>query len=126
MQSVLERRQMPLTAYLDLPAYRVPDVLATTAPFDGAWATTPPVLIVEVLSPGTRTEDTVRKSHEYAAAAVGHYWLADREAGTFTALVNNGDGWDVGLELSTEEPAGMVSLDGHGTVVLDLGVLFAP
>lgn len=105
--------------------YRIPDIIATPEPFDGSWASTTPVIVVEILSPGTRTEDTVRKSHEYAAAGVGHYWLVDRDNGTFTALVNSGDGWDIALELGEHQSAGTVTVGDHGTVEVDLEMLFA-
>lgn len=105
--------------------YRIPDIIATTEPFDGSWATTTPVIAVEILSPGTRTEDTVRKSHEYAAAGVAHYWIVDRDNGTFTALVNGADGWDVLLELDAGRPVEHVDVGIHGTVAVDLQALFA-
>lgn len=105
--------------------YRIPDIIATPEPFDGSWATTTPVIAVEILSPGTRTEDTVRKSHEYVTAGVEHYWIVDRDNRTFTALVNAGDGWDIALELDDEQPTGSVGVGDHGTVEVSLEALFA-
>ncbi|MDT0201281.1 Uma2 family endonuclease [Nocardioides sp. AE5] len=105
--------------------YRIPDIIATTEPFDGSWATTTPVIAVEILSPGTRTEDTVRKSHEYASAGVAHYWIVDRERHILTALVNSGDGWEILLELTAEQPDGSIGVGDHGTVEIRLDRLFA-
>lgn len=36
-----------------------------------------PVLVVEVLSPSTRTNDRQRKRRRYAAQGVEHYWIVD-------------------------------------------------
>lgn len=39
-----------------------------------------PDLVVEVISPSTRTHDTVRKLRDYHQAGVPWYWLIDSEA----------------------------------------------
>ena len=84
------------------------------------FAETPPLMVVEVLSPSTRSEDTVRKSTEYAAVGVAQYWIVDPEAATLTAYANNGAGWDVLLELDETHPQGTVDVEDHGPVELDL------
>jgi Uma2 family endonuclease len=38
------------------------------------------VLVVEIVSPGSRRMDTVMKLHEYAKAGIEHYWIVDAEA----------------------------------------------
>ncbi|GAB4007517.1 hypothetical protein GCM10028772_19850 [Nocardioides ultimimeridianus] len=99
---------------------RIPDVLATVEPFDESWAPTTPVLCVEVLSPSTRREDLVRKSHEYAAAGIEQYWIVDIEASELTVYSNSGDGWDELIVLDAERPRGSVEIAGRGTVEVDL------
>jgi Uma2 family endonuclease len=39
----------------------------------------PPLLVVEVLSPATRTRDRTVKARRYAELGVPHYWLVDPE-----------------------------------------------
>jgi Uma2 family endonuclease len=104
---------------------RIPDVLATETPFEGSWADAAPVLVVEVLSPSTRREDTLRKSGEYRDAGISQYWIVDREHRSVTVLQDNGRGWDVVLDLDDDSPAGTVVVGEHGRVVLDLDTLLA-
>ena len=47
----------------------------------------PPDLVVEVLSPSTRTYDETVKARLYAEAGVPEYWLPDPFARTFQVLV---------------------------------------
>lgn len=105
---------------------RIPDILAVEHPFDAAWSDQVPVLVAEVLSPGTRREDMLRKSGEYLAAGIGQYWIVDRESRELTVLVSSGGGWEIALELDGGRPRGDVAIGDHGTVVLDLPVLLAP
>lgn len=104
---------------------RIPDVLATSAPFDDSWAPEPPVLVVEVLSPSTRSEDTLRKSREYGDAGIGHYWLVDPDSRALTVLRNSCAEWEILLELDDTHPEGKVEVAGHGEVTLDLTSLLA-
>jgi Uma2 family endonuclease len=46
-----------------------------------------PDLVVEVISPSSRSKDSVRKLHSYAAIGVPEYWLIDPEARTLERLV---------------------------------------
>ena len=39
-----------------------------------------PLLVVEVLSPSTRTQDRTVKARRYAALGIPHYWIVDPEA----------------------------------------------
>jgi Uma2 family endonuclease len=102
---------------------RVPDVYALAGPDDAIYTSQVPVVVVEVLSPSTRTEDTVRKSQEYAERGVEQYWLVDRESRMLTVLTNNGQGWDILLELTDSRPGGVVEVGKHGRVELDLAAL---
>ncbi len=58
---------------------RVPDVLVlpADAPRDEHILAEPPLLVAEILSPSTRRTDLVAKRHEYAAAGLQHYLIAD-------------------------------------------------
>jgi Uma2 family endonuclease len=38
------------------------------------------VLVVEIVSPGSRRTDRVMKPYEYAKAGIEHYWIVDLEA----------------------------------------------
>ncbi|PQM44493.1 Uma2 family endonuclease [Mycobacterium talmoniae] len=38
------------------------------------------VLVVEIVSPGSRRMDHVMKLYEYAKAGIEHYWIVDTEA----------------------------------------------
>ncbi len=38
------------------------------------------VLVVEIVSPGSRRTDHVMKAYEYAKAGIGHYWIVDLDA----------------------------------------------
>jgi Uma2 family endonuclease len=56
--------------YLDRPSERVPS--------------TPPLAVVEIISPDDRHSDLVRKLDEYAAWGVSHIWVIDPELETLT------------------------------------------
>lgn len=105
---------------------RIPDVLATREPFDDSWAPEVPVLVVEVLSSGTRGEDTVRKSHEYAEAGVSQYWVVDRDQRELTVYANAGDGWRQLFAVDDDRPTGAVAVGAYGEVVIDLPDLLRP
>ncbi len=42
-----------------------------------------PILVVEVVSPSTRSLDLVEKAHDYALAGIPEYWAVDREHRAF-------------------------------------------
>ena len=48
--------------------------------------TVPVLLVVEIVSGGSRTQDTVTKRAVYAAAGIPAYWIIDPEADELTAL----------------------------------------
>jgi len=102
---------------------RAPDVMVVQTMPKGRWVTDVPVLVVEVLSPSTRTEDLVRKSHEYATAGIGQYWVVDPEAGVLEVFANvdaGAAGWERLLRLDGGSPAAEVQVAEHGTVPLDV------
>jgi Uma2 family endonuclease len=75
---------------------RIPDLIVHSEESKGAIAGAkratitrdmpPPVLVVEVVSPGVtnRTRDYRYKHTEYAAREIAEYWIVDREAGQVT------------------------------------------
>lgn len=70
---------------------RQPDVVVVTREQARApWLESPPVLAVEVLSPGSRERDLVAKRREYAEAGLGWYWLVALEAPQALVLRNDG------------------------------------
>jgi len=46
-----------------------------------------PDLVVEVISPSSRSKDSVQKLHDYAAIGVPEFWLIDPEAYTLERLI---------------------------------------
>jgi Uma2 family endonuclease len=69
--------------------------------------TTPVLLVVEVVSPGSRTNDRVTKRATYAEAGIPHYWLVDLEARSITLLRLAEAGYETvaeGATVTAEEP----------------------
>lgn len=102
---------------LELPndRTRVPDILVLDRAPDGVLVTEPPLLVVEILSSSTRSEDTVRKSGEYLAAGIGQYWLLDPELRALDAYASSSNGWTPLLHLDDNVPDG--NIDVGGTLV---------
>ena len=71
-----------------------PDLLVVSRddPGDGA-VTTPLALAVEVLSPSSRSIDSVLKRELYEQAGVTQYWLVDPEQPSLTVWTRDGDGF---------------------------------
>ena len=106
---------------------RVPDVavFASRNP-EAVFVEDVPLLVAEVLSPSTASEDTVRKSVEYLEAGVGQYWTVDRGNRVLVAFANSGNGWDPLLRLDDARPSGVVAVGQHGEVAIDLEALLRP
>lgn len=66
------------------PSVRDPDIVVIRQDaVDGHTVRIPAadvVLVVEIVSPGSRRMDHVMKLHEYAKAGIEHYWIVDTEA----------------------------------------------
>ena len=87
----------------------------------GTWVTERPLLIAEIVSPSTRTQDYIAKSGEYARAGVNQYWIVDPKLEFITILRNDGaGGWATVSELNAENPKAKVEVPNHGTVTVDL------
>ncbi|MFB9311608.1 Uma2 family endonuclease [Nocardioides plantarum] len=99
---------------------RAPDLMVVDRRPEGRWVTQTPVLVVEVLSPSTRSEDTMRKSREYLSAGILQYWIVDPEAHAIDVFEAAGGDWERVLRLDEATPTGEVVVGAHGTVPLDL------
>ncbi|MBX7435246.1 Uma2 family endonuclease [Mycobacterium sp. Y57] len=66
------------------PSVRDPDIVVVAdRVFESRPARVPAsdvVLVVEIVSPGSRGTDHVMKLHEYANAGIEHYWIVDPDA----------------------------------------------
>lgn len=102
---------------------RAPDLLVARERTRRGWITEPPLLVVEVISPGSRTEDTIRKTAEYAAAGVDRYWLVDPELGILDALVLVDGRWRIEAHLDAARPADTLTVD-ETPVPIDLRRIF--
>lgn len=99
---------------------RVPDISIIRQPPEQFLVSDAPVLVVEILSPSTRGEDTVRKSGEYAGAGIGQYWILDPELRALDIYTNSGSGWTPLLHLDEQTPRGKAIVDGGHEIELDL------
>lgn len=102
---------------------RIPDVVVvrdepTSLPIDAV--DHPPVLVVEVLSPSTRSEDLLRKAPEYAEAGIGQYWVVDTDDRTIEVLENVDGRWELVVVIDQRHPTAEVPVGDHGTVRVDL------
>ncbi|WP_161606165.1 Uma2 family endonuclease [Microlunatus speluncae] len=104
---------------------RVPDISVIRQPPQQFLVSEAPLLVVEILSPSTRGEDTVRKSGEYAAAGIGQYWILDPELAALDIYANSGSGWTPQLHLDAQVPRGTALVDGAHEIELDLTSLLA-
>ena len=59
-----------------------------------------PDLVVEVLSPKTRSRDLGKKKREYGLAGTHEYWVVDTDADTLTRYVNEGKGFSESGQLA--------------------------
>jgi Uma2 family endonuclease len=74
-------------SYVPGPGYSLqPDVLLAREPIQGQFLESPPVLVVEVLSPHTRRRDQTIKRSLYENNGVEHYWLVDPAGPSIEAL----------------------------------------
>lgn len=108
-------------AFLVLPRNRVrlPDLMMVEEPPADGWVRTPPLLIVEVLSPSTRSEDTIRKAADYARGGAGQYWIVDPDLRTIDAFRLVDGEWEQIAHVDDKHPTADVELVGV-TVPLDL------
>jgi Uma2 family endonuclease len=76
-------------------------------------ASEPPLMVAEVLSPSTRSEDVIVKAVEYAEAGIGQYWLVDPEQRTIEVMRNVEGAWHRLVLLDDDSPEATVVLAGR-------------
>lgn len=107
---------------LDLPGeQRVqPDLVAVERGRTGPRLELPVALVVEIVSPGSQTNDRVTKRAIYAAAGVPAYWIVDPDGAVVTCLVLDGAEYREVVEGAT------VTVDDPVSVRIDLAALLEP
>lgn len=79
-----------------------------------------PVLVAEVLSPSTQSEDLIRKAPEYLRAGAEQYWVVDARRGSIEIFVRSEEGWDRLGYVDATHPEIEVQVASFGTVHLDV------
>lgn len=102
---------------------RIPDIVVLREREDVVFVESAPELVVEILSPSTRSEDVFRKATDYAAGGIGQYWLLDLAGRALDVLELLDGAWEPVLRLDEIEPRGSVRVGEHGVVPLDLARL---
>lgn len=92
---------------------------AAPTPVLGQFLKVVPDLVVEILSPSTRTRDLTEKKDAYARNGVAEYWIIDPRARSMTIFSRSGDAFDAGTTL-THGPLPSRLLPGLDTTVEDL------
>jgi len=112
---------------LRLPRNRVrrPDLMVVARRPEREPVDDVPILVVEVLSPGTHTVDILEKAPEYAEAGIGQFWIVDPEAHSLDIYQLHDSQWERLLRLDDHAPRGIVDVPGHGVVELDLPTILA-
>lgn len=76
--------------------------------------------MVEIVSPGSQTNDRVTKRATYAAAGIPAYWIVDPDSGTITCFVLEEAEYRIAAEGAT------VTVDGPVSLPLDLSAMLQP
>jgi Uma2 family endonuclease len=107
---------------LDLPGgQRVqPDLVAVERGRTGPRLCLPVGLVVEIVSPGSQTNDRVTKRATYAGAEIPAYWIVDPDRGLITCLIHDGGDYRVAAE------GAIVAVDDPVSVRIDLKALLRP
>jgi len=113
---------------LNMPySVRIPDVaLVTELEIDVVHVHTPPLIVVEILSPSTRRTDLTAKATEYAEFGVEQYWIVDLDVPSITLQQNLDGNWITTTVLTRENPTAEIKLPGHGTVELNINQVIRP
>lgn len=85
---------------IDEATLYVPDLVVSCSPRDAEGRTVDPVLVVEVLSPGTRTLDLGLKADAYSELpSCREIWLVDSDRRWVRIWRRLADGWSVSLPM---------------------------
>jgi len=79
-----------------------------------------PLLVVEVLSPSTRTQDRTVKARRYAALGIPHYWLVDPEAGRIECYRAEAGAYTLALEAQGDTTLGFPDWPGLTIALAEL------
>jgi Uma2 family endonuclease len=80
-----------------------------------------PDLAIEVISPTSRSKDSVRKLYDYAAIGAPEYWLVDPEARTLTRMVLREGAYSI---VEAVEGDAVFRPEGFEDLEIDLGRLW--
>jgi Uma2 family endonuclease len=80
-----------------------------------------PDLVIEVISPSSRSKDSVRKLHDYASLEIPEYWLLDPEARTLERLFLREGTYSI---LEALEGNAIFRPEGFEGLEIDLGLLW--
>lgn len=116
----------PTGLHLPRNRLRIPDILVVDREPETTWVDYPAVLVVEILSPSTRAEDTIRKAPEYLAGGAGQFWVVDPAGRCLDVFGNTGDAWAPLAHLDETAPKATVAVPPHGGVAVDLAALLGP
>ena len=99
---------------------RIPDLMVVDREPETPYVDFAPVLVVEILSRSTRSEDTVRKSGEYLAGGAGQYWIVDPVDRSIDVFANNHTGWDAVARIDEAIPEVTVPVTEDASVEVRL------
>lgn len=131
LHSALRNALPGLKVYADVPLrlprnrVRRPDLMVFDHRPDKEPVEETPILVVEVLSPGTHMVDVFEKAPEYAEAGIAQFWILDPEARSLDVYELADGRWEPLLKLDDLRPVGEVTVPDRGTVALDLSAILA-
>lgn len=120
----LEVLPAPVDVILDPQNVVQPDVVVwrPDATLRSGPITSVPLLVVEVLSPATRTRDMTVKREVYARFGIPHYWVVDPAVQAIAAWRLVDGAWDQGVQAG---PGEVLSPDGFPGLSITVDSLFA-
>jgi len=106
--------------------FRVPDIMIVGSEVDpdAEFYSGIPLVVIEILSPGTWRNDLLEKSDEYLNLGIPQYWIVDPELGEITIRVNDARQWRTTSRLNAETPAIDVAIAGMGVLTLRRNEIF--
>lgn len=95
---------------------RLPDLMVTESKPRSSWAVSvsePPLMVAEVVSASTRSEDVIVKAVEYAQAGIGQYWIVDPDQRSVEVMRNVEGAWHSLVTMDDDDPEATVVLAGR-------------